>query len=46
MIRSILLLKFKPGTTDDQIEAFHRELAAVPFERRRAWTPSPSRPRG
>jgi hypothetical protein len=35
MIRSILLFKFKPGTTDAQIEDFHRGLAAVPFEGRR-----------
>lgn len=37
MIRSILLLKFKPDTTDEQIEAFHQALAAVPFERRRSF---------
>jgi heme-degrading monooxygenase HmoA len=37
MIRSILLLKFKPGSTDAQIEAFHQALAAVPFERRRTF---------
>ena len=37
MIRSILLLKFKPDTTDAQIEAFHQALAAVPFERRRTF---------
>jgi heme-degrading monooxygenase HmoA len=37
MIRSILLLKFKPDATDAQIEAFHQALAAVPFERRRTF---------
>jgi heme-degrading monooxygenase HmoA len=37
MIRSILLLKFKPAATEDQIEAFRQALAAVPFERRRTF---------
>ncbi len=37
MIRSILLFKFKPDTTDAQIEAFHQALASVPFERRRTF---------
>jgi hypothetical protein len=27
-----------PGTTDEQVEAFRDALAAVPFERRRAFT--------
>jgi len=37
MIRSILLFKFKPGTTDEQIEAFHQALAGLPFEGRRSF---------
>ena len=35
VIRSILLIKFTPEATDEQIEAFGRALAAVPFEGRR-----------
>ena len=35
MIRSILLIKFTPEATDEQIEAFGKELGALPFERRR-----------
>jgi hypothetical protein len=37
MIRSVLVIKFKPGTTEEQIEAFGAALAAVPFERRRSF---------
>lgn len=35
MIRSILLIKFTPEATEEQIEAFGRELGALPFQRRR-----------
>lgn len=35
MIRSILLIKFTPDATDDQIEAFGKALGALPFEGRR-----------
>lgn len=35
MIRSILLIEFTPDATGEQIEAFGRALAALPFERRR-----------
>lgn len=35
MIRSILLLKFVPEATEDQIDAFATALAHVPFEGRR-----------
>ena len=35
MIRSILLIKFKPDSTEEQIEAFHRELRGVDYEGRR-----------
>lgn len=37
MIRSILVIKFKPGTTEEQIGAFADALAAIPFERRRSF---------
>lgn len=37
MIRSILVIKFKPGSTEEQIEAFGAAMAAVPFERRRSF---------
>ena len=35
MIRSILLIKFTPEATDEQIAAFGKALGDVPFERRR-----------
>jgi hypothetical protein len=35
MIRSFLLIKLKPGTSDGQVEAFLTGLAAVPFAGRR-----------
>ncbi|WP_194909821.1 Dabb family protein [Catenulispora rubra] len=35
MIRSILLIKFTPEATDEQIEAFGKALGDLPFERRR-----------
>jgi heme-degrading monooxygenase HmoA len=31
MIRSVMMLKFKPESTDDQIEAFAAALGALPF---------------
>ena len=38
MIRSVIMVDLRPGTTDEQVTAFHDALAAVPFERRRAFT--------
>lgn len=35
MIRSILLIKFTPEATEEQIDAFGRALGALPFEGRR-----------
>jgi hypothetical protein len=35
MIRHLLLIKLKPGTTEEQIEAFRSALATVPFEGRK-----------
>jgi Stress responsive A/B Barrel Domain len=32
------MVDLKPGTTDEQVEAFRDALAAVPFQRRRAFT--------
>jgi hypothetical protein len=32
------MVELWPGTTEEQIEAFRDALAAVPFERRRAFT--------
>ncbi len=32
------MVDLRPGTTDEQVEAFRDALAAVPFERRRAFT--------
>ena len=32
------MVELLPGTTDAQVEAFRDALAAVPFERRRAFT--------
>jgi hypothetical protein len=37
MIRSILVIKFKPEATDGQIAAFADAMAAIPFERRRSF---------
>jgi heme-degrading monooxygenase HmoA len=38
MLRSVIMVALKPGTTEQQIEAFRAALAAVPFDRRRAFT--------
>lgn len=38
MIRSVLMVALRPGTTDEQVEAFGAALGAVPFERRRTFT--------
>jgi hypothetical protein len=38
VIRSVIMVDLRPGTTDEQVEAFREALAAVPFERRRAFT--------
>jgi len=32
------MVELKPGTAEDQVEAFRAALAAVPFDRRRAFT--------
>jgi heme-degrading monooxygenase HmoA len=37
MIRSILVIKFKPEAADEQIEAFAAALAAIPFEGRHSF---------
>jgi heme-degrading monooxygenase HmoA len=37
MIRSILVIKFKPEATEAQIVAFAEALAAIPFEGRRSF---------
>lgn len=36
--RNILLIRLKPGTSVEAIDAFERELAAVPFPGRRNFT--------
>lgn len=38
MIRSVILVKALPGTTDEQLTALADALAALPFERRRSFT--------
>jgi len=38
MIRSVIMVDLKAGTTDEQVEALREALATVPFERRRAFT--------
>ncbi|GAA1830275.1 hypothetical protein GCM10009682_56330 [Luedemannella flava] len=38
MIRSVIMVDLKPGTTDEQVAAFHDALVAIPFERRSAFT--------
>jgi hypothetical protein len=38
MIRSVIMVDVKPGTSDEQIEALFTALAAVPFEKRRAFS--------
>jgi hypothetical protein len=37
MIRSVIMVSTQAGTTDEQVTAFLEALAAVPFERRRAF---------
>ncbi len=37
MIRSVIMVTAKPGTTDEQLTALADALAALPFERRRAF---------
>lgn len=37
MIRSILVIKFKPEATEEQIEAFAAALAAIPYPGRRTF---------
>jgi hypothetical protein len=38
MIRSVIMVDLRPGTTEEQVAALRDALAAVPFERRRAFT--------
>jgi Stress responsive A/B Barrel Domain len=38
VIRSVILVDLKPGTSDEQLTALRDALTAVPFERRRAFT--------
>lgn len=38
VIRSVIMVELKPGVTQRQVDAFFDALAAVPFERRRAFT--------
>lgn len=38
MIRSVIMVDLKPGTSEEQVAAFHDALVAVPFERRSAFT--------
>jgi len=38
VIRSVIMVDLKQGVSDAQVEAFRDTLAAVPFERRRAFT--------
>jgi Stress responsive A/B Barrel Domain len=38
VIRSVIMVDLRPGTTDEQVQALCDNLAAVPFERRRAFT--------
>ncbi len=37
MIRSVIMVSAKPGTTAEQLDALADALAAIPFERRRAF---------